>query len=126
MQNTLLHIVIFIFQKLQERRAIFQKLSYAEKDREKWKVFCFSFMSSEESDHSDEEVIEVRPLSRRSERVSSFLHSLDKKAHENKSPQAKRQMKQRRMGDSSSRVQLTQDSEGQLLPKWLFAICNNN
>ena len=125
MQNTLLDIDIFVFQKLQERQAVAIPEAILCRKGQRKKLFCFSFMSSEESDHSDE-VIEVRPLSWRSERVASFLHSLDKKANENKSPQAKRQMKQRRMGNFSSRVQPTQDSEGQLLPKWLFAICNNN
>ena len=101
------------------------KLSYAEKDREKWKkIFQVNFMSSEESDGNDEEVIEVHPLSWRSDRVTTFLHSLDEKAREEKSPQARRQMKMRRMGSPSSRAQPTHDDNGQALPSWVFAMCN--
>ena len=80
-------------------------------------------MSSEESD--DGEDIEVRPLSWRSDRVTTFLHSLDDKARDNKSPQARRQMKTRRVGDPSSRVKPTHDSRGQTLNPWMFTMCNN-
>ena len=86
---------------------------------------CVNFMSSEESDSAIGDEIQVRPLSWRSCRVTSFFHSLDKKAQEEKSPQAKRQMKARRMGNYSARVRPTHDSEGQILPSWLFAMCNN-
>ena len=116
----------FFSQKLQERQAAFKKLSFAEKDQEKWKkVFCVNFMSSEESDSTIGDEIQVRPLSWRSYRVTSFFHSLDKKSQEEKSPRAKRQMKARRMGNSSTRMKPTHDSEGQILPSWLFAMCNN-
>ena len=114
----------YILQKLQERQAVFKRLSYDERDREKWKkVFHVNFMSSEESD--DGEDIEVRPLSWRSDRVTTFLHSLDDKARDNKSPQARRQMKTRRVGDPSSRVKPTHDSRGQTLNPWMFTMCNN-
>ena len=97
---------------------MFQKLSYAEKDREKWqKVFSINFMSSEESDGED--VIEVRPLPWCSHRVSTFLHSLDEN---DKSPQAKRQMKTRCSGTSSACVQPSVDAKGQVLPSWLFKV----
>ena len=100
---------------------MFQKLSYAEKDREKWqKVFSINFMSSEESDGED--VIEVRPLPWHSHRVSTFLHSLDEKAKDDKSPQAKGQMKTRCSGTSSARVQPSVDAKGQVLPSWLFKV----
>ena len=100
---------------------MFQKLSYAEKDREKWqKVFSVHFMSSEESDGDDG--IKVHPLSWRSNRVSTFLHSLDEKAKDEKSPQAKRQMKTRHSGSCSTRAQPTKDTKGQALPSWLFKI----
>ena len=89
-------------QKLTERRAVFNKCSYAAKDREKWeKILSTEFMSSEES---DEEFIKVRPLPWRSERSVSFLHSLDDKALKEKSPQARRQMKERKVGETSSRI----------------------
>ena len=116
----------FFFQKLQERQAAFKKLSYAEKDKEKWqKVFNVNFMSSEESDVDGDDTIQIRPLPWRAERVTSFLHSLDRKSNDEKSPQAKRQMKMRQMGNSSKRLRPTHDSNGQTLPSWLFAICNN-
>lgn len=115
--------LFLLSQKLQERQAIFNKLSYDERDREKWrKVFHVNFMSSEESDSNEEEVIVVRPLSWRSNRVTTFLHSLDDKGREEKSPQARRQMKTR---DSSSRPQPTSDVTGQALSTWMFAMCNN-
>ena len=81
-QLVYIHACILVFiQRLQEREAVFSKLSYNEKDREKWKkVFQVSFMSSEESENDG--VIEVRPLPWRSDRVTTFLHSLDEKAHE--------------------------------------------
>ena len=62
-------------QKLTERQAVFRKLSYSEKDREKkWnKVLSAEFMSSEDS---EDETIVVRPLSWRSGRVAAFLHPL--------------------------------------------------
>lgn len=115
-----------LLQKLQERQAIFNKLSYNEKDKEKWKkVFHENFMSSEESDSNDEEAIVVRPLPWRSNRVTTFLHSLDDKGREEKSPQARRQMKTRRMGNSSSRIQPTSDASGEPPASWMFSICNS-
>ena len=61
-------------QKLIERQAVFRKLSYSEKDREKWnKVLSAEFMSSEDS---EDETIVVRPLPWRSGRVAAFLHPL--------------------------------------------------
>ena len=56
-------LIILHFRKLQkrtERQAVFRKLSYSERDREKWtKVLSVKFMSSE--DNEDETII-VRPL----------------------------------------------------------------
>ena len=52
---------------------MFKKLSYNEKDREKWKVLQVSFMSSEGSDIED--VIEVQLLPWRSDRFKTFFHS---------------------------------------------------
>lgn len=116
----------FLLQKLQERQAIFNKLSYNERDKDKWKkVFHANFMSSEESDSNDEEVIVVRQLPWRSNRVTTFLHSLDDKGREEKSPQARRQMKTRRMGTSSSRIEPTSDATGEPPASWMFAMCNS-
>ena len=66
-----------------------------------YKVLSAEFMSSEDS---EDETIVVRPLPWRSGRVAAFLHSLDDKAQESKSPQARRQMKERKVGGSSSRM----------------------
>ena len=80
-----------------------------------------SFMSSEESESDD--VIEVRPLPWRSDRVTTFLHSLDGKAREKKSPQARRQMKTRHEGATSSRPR---PADGESTRNaWMFAMCNN-
>ena len=103
----------------------FSKLSYDENDKEKWKkVLQINFMSSEESE--DEDVIEVHPIPWRSERVTTFLHSLDDKARDKKSPQARRQMKTRREGAPSSRPQPSHDANGRVINNsWMFTMCNN-
>ena len=103
-------------QKLQERQAIFSKLSYNEKDRKKWeKVFTFDFMSSEESECSDADVILVRSLPWHSNRVSTFLHPLDDRSIEGKTPQAKRQMKSRRIGNASLRMRPSMAPDGKII-----------
>ena len=100
---------------------MFQKLSYAEKDREKWqKVFSVHFMSSEEND--GDHAIKVHLLPWRSNRVSSFFHSLDEKSKDEKSPQAKWQMKGRCSGTCSTRTQSSVDAKGQALLSCLFKI----
>ena len=53
------------------------------------------FMSSEESDDENEDIIIVKPLVWRSERVTQFLQWLDEKCNDVKTTQAKRQRKQR-------------------------------
>ena len=88
------------------------------------KVLQVDFISSEESD--DEDGIKVRPLTWHSDRVITFLHSLDERAHNSKSPQARRQIKTRREGGApSSRQQPTHDANGPPLSSWMFAMCNN-
>ena len=50
----------FFFQKLQERQAAFKKLTYAEKDSEKWqKVSNVNFMISEENDVDGDDAIQI-------------------------------------------------------------------
>ena len=51
--------------------------------------------SSEESDLENEDVMIVKQLPWRAERVSTFLHRLDSKVETAKSSQAKRQRKRR-------------------------------
>lgn len=63
------------------------KLSYDERDREKWKkILHMNFMSSEES--GDDDTIEILLLTWCLDRVTTFRHSLDDKARDNKSSQA--------------------------------------
>ena len=68
-------------------------------------MFTFDFTSSEESEcgDADADVILVQSLPWRSNRVCTFLHSLDDRSIEGKTPQAKRQMKSRRIGNASLR-----------------------
>lgn len=105
-------------QKLQERIATLNKAKLSEKDREKWsKVFVTEMMSSEESDDGDDSPIVVRPLPWRSNRVDNFFSQLDKRNREHKSPQARRQMKERIFGNQSSRPAPC----GRDIPEWAFA-----
>ena len=48
-------------------------------------------MSSEESDDENEDIIIVKPLVRRPERVTQFLQQLDEKCNDIKTTQAKHQ-----------------------------------
>ena len=91
-----------------------QRSAWSEKGKEKWmKVFTSDLHSSEESDENDGEIIIVKPLPWRSERVTEMFHRLDEKIDEGKSAQAKRQKRRRVMGvEPSARPQ----PPG--LPKW--------
>ena len=74
--------------------------------RELWKkILIKDFISSEESEGEDHQVMVVRPLSWRSKKVDRFFQRLDKKAGKNKSKQSKQQTLPRVTGENSSRVQ---------------------
>lgn len=74
------------------------------------------FMSSEESGEDD--VMIVKPLQWRAEKVARFFHQLDEKSNANKTPQAKRQRKARVISDETSdRPQPATDA----FPAWSFA-----
>ncbi len=75
----------------------------AEKDE--WlKVMTVELMSSEESDYdNNEEVIVVHPLPWLSDKVVNFKQTLDLEIKKDKTPQARRQMKQRIVGTPSAR-----------------------
>ena len=62
-------------------------------------------MSSDESgvESGDEHIFINHPLPWRSSKVEKFFTTLDEAAYQGKSPQAKRQMKKRCMGEISSR-----------------------
>ena len=97
----------YIFtQKLQERRSTLTKSAMSPKEKEKWgKVLVPEMMSSEESDVENDDIITVKPISWRAERVRTFLHRLDSKVTTAKSVQSKRQQKQRvESSENSNRV----------------------
>lgn len=103
-------------QKFQERKAALEKMSFkAPEQLENWRrVLKFEFMSSEESaTDEDDEVIVIRSLPWRSVHVDRLFERLDHKAREQKSPQARRQMKRRVTGDPSNRPRPIGDS-----PTW--------
>lgn len=78
-----------------------EKSSMAPKEKEKWsKVFISELHSSEES--GEEDVIIVKTLPWRSDRVTQMFHQLDEKVQEGKSSQAKRQKKRRVVGVNNS------------------------
>ena len=74
-----------------------------------------TMMSSEESSNNgDGDILLVHPLLFRSAKVDNFFSMLDDKAKENKSPQARCQMKKRVTGDVSTRDLPI----GHIFPKW--------
>ena len=107
---------------MHNRVSVFRKVSFSDKDRQKWEqsqVLTIHFMSSEESDVDEEEVLVVKQLPWRSQKVNRFLNGLDEKHEQHKSPQARRQEK-RRVRDrdvvsSRPRPSLTDQ------PDWVFA-----
>ena len=73
-----------------------KKSPLPEKDKDKWgKVLVADVMSSEESAPENEEMLLVKPLPWRSEKVSQFFQQLDEKTERAKKAQARRQRKQR-------------------------------
>lgn len=93
---------LLTFQKLQERQSSFKKKSYEVKAREKWsKVLTSTFISSEESGEEDEIIVKSLPW--RAPRVDAFFRSLDESSKNGKSPQSRRQMKNRVFGQHSTR-----------------------
>ena len=73
-------------------------------------------MSSEESATEDDEMLIVKPLPWRSERVSRFFKQLDDRIEHSKKAQAKRQRKQRVLSNSSSVC-----PKPSALPAWCLA-----
>lgn len=73
-----------------------------EESRKKWfSVMKNDFMSSEESGEDDS--IIIRPLAWRTSYVSNMFKRIDAYCHARKSPQARRQTKQRVNGCTSNR-----------------------
>ena len=78
-------------------------------------------MSSEESEQENEEVITVKPLPWRADKVSSFFRRLDSKVEKSKSTQAKQRRKQRVEGSEYS---LRSRPVGSSIPDWAFVASN--
>ena len=120
---SMLPSVFSIFQqKLEERTTVLSKGKFSDpKDRERWeKVLCLDLMSSEESgfdDHDGDEILITRPLPWRSARVDQLYMELDKHSLSEKSPKARCQMKQRRVGNPSTRPCCILHG----VPEWAFS-----
>ena len=93
-------------QRRAERVSEFQKMSYSDSDREKWrKVLVNQLMSSDESEYEDDQaVFVVKELPWRSSKVTAFFEKLDGVHQSRKTEQASQQTKRRvRKGLMSSR-----------------------
>lgn len=92
-------------QKRKEREAAILKNSRLTEDqRAKWlSVMTNDYMSSEESEEDD--VMTIHPIPWRSEHVNQMFQRIDSFCNSRKSPQARRQMKQRTTGRPSNRTQ---------------------
>lgn len=108
-----MHCTYFSIQKRKEREVAIQKNSkFTEDQRNKWlKVATNDYMSSEESGEDD--CIIVHPLPWRSSYVDKMFSKIDTYCKSKKSPQALRQMKERRIGSPSDRRKPESD-----LPAW--------
>ena len=98
------------------------KASLRDSEREKWaKVFITDMMSSEESDPEDDNIMIIKELPFRHERVGAYFHAIDIAANKKLSPQALRQMKKRVLKGVSDRSVPTG------VPKWsVVASYNEN
>ena len=87
-------------------------------DEEKWAiVLCHQLTSSDESDTDDgKEIIKSHPLPWLSACVGKFKQRLDQASLNDKSPQAKRQMKQR----VERELSLRPTPDKQKFPSWVF------
>ena len=97
---------------------MFEAGSYKDKsEKAKWQsIMTMDFMSSDEScTEEGSDVLVSKPLSWESASVSIFKKSLDDASLDQKSPLAKRQMKPRRRGMTSSRLKPIGD-----YPDWAF------
>ena len=93
-------------QKMTDRKNALRKRTFRkQEDRKKWEKVMFPEMiSSEESlEENDEEVLKIRPLTWRAEIVNKMFAELDVMSQKEKSPQARRQQKPRRIGEISTR-----------------------
>ena len=97
---------------------MFDKASYKDiEEKESWrKIMRMEFVSSDESGCEDSvDVLITKPLPWQSQTVTLFKEKLDQAALGEKTPLARRQMKQRRLGTPSSRPKPDGD-----FPSWVF------
>ena len=108
--------LVHIMQKRKEREgAIMKNRRLTEDQRKKWlTVVTNEYMSSEESD--DERIL-VHSIPWRSDYVNRMFSKIDQYCNERKSPQARRQMKERVTGRPSSRC-----SPGSDAPTWALRL----
>ena len=113
-------VFVFMFTRnFKKRKSVFEKGSFKDnQEKEKWRsVMCLEFMSSDESGiDEDKEVIISHPLPWLSPSVQQLKKKLDDASFKNKSPQAKRMIKERVVGTFSSRPKPTNDT----VPSWVF------
>ena len=90
-----------------------------QEDKALWeKVLVLEMMSSEDSEiDEEEEVLMVHPLPWRASKVDAMFKRLDDGIKENKSPQSRRQMKKRCVGQDSARCAPIADK----FPKWALS-----
>lgn len=89
------------------------KSNMPDKEKEKWlKGFTAEMMSSEESE-DDDDVITVKPLPWRSERLTTMFYRLDNRVESGKTTQAKRQKRKRVLGVIASTRPQADD-----VPQW--------
>lgn len=114
----MVYVIILCLQKRCEREsAIKQSKKLSDECKEKWlKVITNDFMSSEESESEDTYVVHGLPW--RSSSVSRMFEKIDNYCDNNKSPQARRQMKKRVVSDTpSTRAKPNNDK----YPIWSFS-----
>ena len=118
-----MHSYISLLQKLHERKVALSKASFGAnpETREKWEtILILDFTSSDESDNddSDKEILINHQITWLSEEVNNFKKLLDMEITKSKTPQALRQMKERKEGSPSNRMK---PADAHKYPPWVFS-----
>ena len=80
-----------------------KKCTLSVKEKDKWaKVLIADVMSCEESDSENEEMLLVKPLVWRSDKVTQFFQQLDDTIEQSKKAQSRRQRKRRVISNAFS------------------------
>ena len=99
---------------MQERITAIEQSDSSETAKEKWKeIIIPEMISSEESDSENEDVIIVKPLIWRSQKVMGTFRELDAANESTKTKQARRQRRKRVIGAVPS-----ERSKPDNVPKW--------